>query len=77
MLWDDPEGRDGSGYEMEGQEGGDICILMADLHCYMAETNTTSKQYYIPFFFFFNMRSVKRNTIRSELFRNDCSRVTH
>ena len=28
-------------------------------------------------FFFFNMRSVKRNTIRSELFRNDCSRVTH
>ena len=23
------------------QEGGDICILMADSHCSMAETNTT------------------------------------
>ena len=25
----------------ESKEGGDICILMADSHCYMAETNTT------------------------------------
>ena len=25
----------------EIQEGGDICILMADSHCCMAETNTT------------------------------------
>jgi hypothetical protein len=23
------------------QEGGDICVFMADLHCCMAETNTT------------------------------------
>ena len=25
----------------EAQEGGDVCIIMADLHCCMAETNTT------------------------------------
>jgi len=24
----------------EDQEGGDICIIMADFHCCMAETNT-------------------------------------
>ena len=28
------------GGEREGQEGGDICILMADSCCCMAETNT-------------------------------------
>ena len=28
-------------------------------------------------FFLFKVRSVKRNTINSELFRNHCSRVTH
>ena len=27
--------------EREAQEGGDICIIMAGLYCYMAETNTT------------------------------------
>ena len=26
--------------EREGQEGGDMCIPMADLCCCMAETNT-------------------------------------
>jgi len=25
----------------EAQEGGDICILMADSHCCIAETRTT------------------------------------
>ena len=29
----------GSGREV--QDGGDICILMADSHCCMAETNRT------------------------------------
>ena len=24
----------------EAQEGGNMCILMADSHCYMAETST-------------------------------------
>ena len=33
VLRDDPEGR-------EAQEGRDICIIMADLHCCVAETNT-------------------------------------
>ena len=33
MLCDHPGGKGG---EREGQEGGDICILMADSHCYMA-----------------------------------------
>ena len=27
--------------EREAQEGGNICIIMADSCCYMAETNTT------------------------------------
>ena len=25
----------------EAREGGDVCIIMADWHCCMAETNTT------------------------------------
>ena len=28
--------------EREAREGGDICIITADWHCCMAETNTTS-----------------------------------
>ena len=29
------------------QEGGDVCIIIADLHCRMAETNTNNvKQFY-------------------------------
>ena len=39
MLCDVLEGRDGVGGRREVQEGGDICILMADSHCCMAETN--------------------------------------
>ena len=30
----------GSGEGREAQEGGDICIIMADSHCCTAETNT-------------------------------------
>ena len=41
MLCDDLEGGDGVGGGREVQEGGDICILMADSHCCMAETNIT------------------------------------
>ena len=32
----------------EAQEGGDICLLMADSHCCMAETNTTLSINYPP-----------------------------
>ena len=31
----------GAGGEEGDSEGGDTCIIMADLHCCMAETNTT------------------------------------
>ena len=41
MLCDDLEGGDGVGGGREVQEGGDICILMADSPCCMAETNIT------------------------------------
>ena len=30
----------------EAQEGGDICILIADSHCCTAETNITLKSNY-------------------------------
>ena len=39
MLCDKLEGWDEGG--REAQEGGDICILMADSRCYVAEINTT------------------------------------
>ena len=38
VLCGDLEGWDGGGREV--QEGGDICILIADLHCCSAKTNT-------------------------------------
>ena len=41
MLCDNPEGWDGGGGEREAQEGGDICIHIADSLCGTAETNTT------------------------------------
>ena len=40
QLCDDLEGW-GGGCGMEEQEGGDMCILMADSCCCTAETNTT------------------------------------
>ena len=39
MLSDDLEGWEGKG--REAQEGGDICLFMADSHCFIAETNAT------------------------------------
>ena len=41
VLCDDPEGWDAMGGGREAHEGGDICILMADSHSYMVESNTT------------------------------------
>ena len=38
VLRDDPEGREEG---REAEEGGDICIITAELRCCMAETNTT------------------------------------
>ena len=39
MLCDNLEGWGGVGFRRKVQEGGDICIPVADSHC-MAETNT-------------------------------------
>ena len=41
MLCDDLEGRAGVEGGRAVQEGGGICILMADFHCCVAETNIT------------------------------------
>ena len=41
MLCGDLDGWDGGEGEREVQEGGDICIRIADLLCCTAETNTT------------------------------------
>ena len=40
VLCDNPEGCDGLGGGREAEEGGDMCIPMADSCCCMAETNT-------------------------------------
>ena len=40
MLCDNPEGWDGVGSGSEVQEGGGICLLLADSQCCWAETNT-------------------------------------
>ena len=44
VLCDDLEGWDGGG--REAQEGGDICIHIADSLCCTAETNNIVKQLY-------------------------------
>ena len=41
MPCDDPEGWDAMGGAREAHEGGGTCILMADSHSYMVESNTT------------------------------------
>ena len=41
MLCDGLEGWDGLGGGREIQERGNICILMADSFCHVAETNVT------------------------------------
>ena len=43
MLCDDLEGWDGELGGREAQEGGDICILIADLHCCTAELTQRCK----------------------------------
>ena len=40
VLSDNTEGWGGVGGSGEVQEGGDICILMDNSHCCMAEANT-------------------------------------
>ena len=37
LLYDDQDGWNRG----QAQEGGDMCIIMADLCCYVAETNKT------------------------------------
>ena len=51
MLCDNAEGRDGVGGGREVQEGGDICIPVADSCWYMAETNAILKSNYPPITF--------------------------
>ena len=51
MIWVRPPFNKGEciiGSGREAQEGGDICILMADSHCCMAETNATLQSNYPP-----------------------------
>ena len=48
VLCDNLEGKDEIGGRREVQEGGDICISMADLCLYMAETNRTLQSNYPP-----------------------------
>ena len=35
-------------HRREAQEGGDMCVIMADLRCFMAETNTTLLSCFSP-----------------------------
>jgi len=39
-VWRSVMTRMGWGEGREAREGGDVCVIMADLHCYLAETNT-------------------------------------
>ena len=48
MICDNLEGWDGVRDRREAQKGGDICILVADSHCCMAETKTTLESNYPP-----------------------------
>ena len=41
MLRGDLQRCDGLRGEREAPDGGDTCVLMADPHCYTADTNTT------------------------------------
>ena len=47
MLCNDLQGWDGGWGGRQDQEGGGICILMADLRCYMAETNISLLSNYL------------------------------
>ena len=48
MLRNDLEEWNGEGGKRVVQEGGDICVCMADSCCRMAETNTTMQSYCPP-----------------------------
>ena len=49
-VWSDGlEGWDGGG---EGREGGEACRMMANLHCCMAEDNTTLLKIFFNIFKF-------------------------
>ena len=48
MLCRDLEEWNGEGGGRELQEGGDICVHMADSCCHRAETNTTLQSYCPP-----------------------------
>ena len=48
MLRNDLEEWNGEGGKREVQEGGDICVRVADSCCCMAETNTTMQSYCPP-----------------------------
>ena len=48
MLSDNLEGWDGVGHRRETQEGGNICIPMADSCRHTAETNTVLERNYSP-----------------------------
>ena len=37
-----------AGEGREAQQGGIMCIIVTDLHCCMAETNTTLKSNFFP-----------------------------
>ena len=63
--WDVVKGR------REAQEGGDMCIPMADSCRHMAETNTTLKSNYPPTktTIFFKLKKQKRIMVK---FSSDC-----
>ena len=78
MLCDHLEGWDREGGR-EAQEGGDICICIADSLCYTAETNTTMENNYTPIKMlkktskrkkFKNKNKTKQKIISSSIRRN-------
>ena len=59
-LCDNTEGWHGVGVGWEVQEGANICILMADLHCCMAEHNCKAIKLQLKIHF----KKVKKNVLR-------------
>ena len=71
LLCDNLERCNGVGGGREAQEGGDMCIPMADSCHHMAETNTTLKSNYPPTktTIFFKLKKQKRIMVK---FSSDC-----
>ena len=46
----------------EVQEGGNLCILMTDAHCYTAETNTILQSNYPPIKNKLRLKTIKKMT---------------